>query len=424
MAPTTPPLSWELVAGPFVTGGTSVALVTAGGQDEEDNGWMVLGEPLAGQVQVYRQPQPAAVSSWTSVATITNGGGGTTTNGFGTALDLARLSSSSSSSSTRMGLLVGAPQTPDVNNVAEFGSVAYYELDTGAAALGGSSSWTRVGSIQTPPSIVFHAGGEFGAAVSLSASPGAPERPRFVVAAPQSGGTSLSQTKAGKIYTYQYNEAVGDWELATDEPLVGTAGSRLGSSVALSRTGERLVAGAPTAAQGNGSLVYYDWKQETRQWDTLETILGGPDEALGTSVTFLTDSGTVLAVGAPTSNATHGAIRVYQRLDEDHGGGLEKLGSDLVGTEPGQFVGRTLCGTQWSSSQQQEWTLVVAFGTDTGSFHVYYYSTSDQDWVPVAAVAPEPPSMGSAIVSLALSDTADTVVVGLANQQTQVYQLQ
>jgi hypothetical protein len=71
-------------------------------------------------------------------------------------------------------------------------------------------------------------------------------------------------------------------------------------------------------------------------------------------------------------------------------------------------IGTTLCGAQGR----------LAFGTDTGAFHVYEYKGGS--WQEVASG----PSVGAPVVSIAMSEDANTVVVGLQTEITLVYQLQ
>ena len=76
--------------------------------------------------------------------------------------------------------------------------------------------------------------------------------------------------------------------------------------------------------------------------------------------------------------------------------------------QDGEGIGKTLAG---SNNR-------IAYGTDLGSFQVLEWEV-DQ-WVPIASG----PNLGSPVVSIALSEAADTVVVGLENETTYIYRLQ
>ncbi|KAL7580952.1 hypothetical protein ACA910_005768 [Epithemia clementina (nom. ined.)] len=365
--------AWDLVAGPFSgTGlnsghGTSVALA---------GGYLVVSEPSVasvGQVRVYREnPLP-----WTVISAVVD----VNAMSFGSAVDMAIVSRQAS-------LLVGAKDSNDASGLAKFGSAAYYEIDN-------EGSWTLVGSVQTPGTVLFDAGGEFGGAVAMAST-----IRRYAVAAPESSANS-THVKTGKVYTYEYGSG-GDWEQMA-RPLIGEVGSKLGSSIDMAIDGTALLAGAPQGQQGDGAVYYYKWDEATITWKEGISLPGGTGEALGTSVAIISNDGGTIAFGGPSYNTSYGVIRVYKDL----GGFFVQLGSDIVGTE-GQQIGRTLCGSKGT----------LAFGTSTGSFHVYQYN--DGDWVEVATG----PSTGSSVVSIAMSDDQTTVVVGLQDQTTQVYKLQ
>ena len=384
-APTTvPAATWELVAGPLTGSGQN----TEHGRSVAISGdYLVVGEPLAvsvGQVRIYRQ-KPSPMTDLSTVVDVT-------TQAFGSALDLTTATDGVAS------LLIGAKDSEEQDSgggMTRFGSATYYEFDA-------TGQLRRIGSVVRPPGAsLFDAGGEFGGAVAMASTVR-----RFAVAAPESSANA-TRVKTGKVYTYQYNGSRDDWEpmSSTAGLLIGDIGSKFGTSLDMARDGSRLLVGAPEARGGDGSVYYYGWDDNTKIWTNLFRLPGvGSGEALGTSVAILTDEGGTIAFGGPLYNNKRGVIRVFTDL----GGFFVQLGSDITGFADGQQVGLTLCGSQGQ----------LAFGTNTGSFHVYKFD--GEDWVEVATG----PSTGFAVVSIAMSEDGDTVVVGLQNEQTQVYKLQ
>jgi uncharacterized repeat protein (TIGR01451 family) len=136
----------------------------------------------------------------------------------------------------------------------------------------------------------------FGSAIAVSSS-----GQTLVVgaSAASSGGTT-----PGKVYVYSLNN--GSWGSPVGLSNTGvTNGSNLGASVAVSSSGQILVAGAP---QGNGVYVY---TQTNGSW-------GGPlalpiptgAAGNGNSIAISAD-GTVILTGAPNTNGQAGAAYMY-----------------------------------------------------------------------------------------------------------------
>ncbi|KAL7580954.1 hypothetical protein ACA910_005770 [Epithemia clementina (nom. ined.)] len=370
-APTTT-AEWQLIGNPVTSinanggYGGAVAIV--------DN-MVVATEPLVsngGQAHLYRRDE--SKNRWNNLETVLD----LEALEFGSAVDLTNVSGTIS-------LLVGAKETRDVNGDVSFGSAHYYEYN--------GSSLVQIGSTMKPFSLV-EAGGDFGASVAMAST-----LRRFAVGAPSS--STFEKKDTGRVYTYEY---VGtDWQKMTAEPLFGDAGSMLGSSLDMSRDGSRVFAGAPTDQNGNGAVFYYAWNATNSAWKSLFSLGGATKEALGTSVAVLDDSGSLIAFGGPSYGDNQGVIRVYSESGAEF---FTKQGSDIVGAT-NEWIGTTLCGAQGR----------LAYGTDTGFFHVYEYSNGD--WVEVATG----PTLGSAVVSIAMSEDGNSVVVGLANEEVRVYKL-
>ena len=367
----TPSLSWVETAGPLLINessgfGTAVAIAgtfMASSEPGSSNG--------AGRMHLYSKNG----DSWQEATVLSD----SNSEAFGSALDMKIIDG-------KAHLLVGAENTEDDGGYASFGSFSYYRLD--------DSGWSQVGNTIKPAFNLVESGGKFGGAVAM-----AQDIQRIVVGAPDSSldGNNLD---TGRVYTYEYNGS--DW-VSIAGPVVGNAESMLGTSLDISKDGNKMLVGAPQNGNGNGAVYFYEWDQDNGSWGSILPVPGGDGELLGTSVAILNDDATLIALGGPGYGNNQGVIKVYKDFDL----AFFRYGIDIVGQD-GEGIGKTLAG---SNNR-------IAYGTDLGSFQVLEWEV-DQ-WVPIASG----PNLGSPVVSIALSEAADTVVVGLENETTYIYRLQ
>lgn len=341
--------------------------------------FLVVGEPLAnsneGDIAIYERSTNFGLMADSFELD---------TRQFGFSLDAASINSVPT-------IVVGAIATTDETGLVEFGSAHVYQLDQGA--------WTQIGGAIRPSLVPAEAFGQFGFAVAIAGD----NPTRVAVGA----GAALvnGNDDAGKLYTFEL--VGGNWELMA-EPFTGNLQNKgVGQAVDLSQDASRLLVGAPGDRQGDGSISYYEWTGS--EWKRILPLPGSGNEALGASVSIISADGKTIAFGAPgAGDNNQGAVRIFQEstfipLFFDG------LGQDIVGA-PGERIGTTLSGAMNR----------VALGTDTGSFHVYEYD--GQSWIEVPPMGGTP-TLGSRVVSIHITEDANTVVVGLENRQVQVFDL-
>ena len=395
------PAAWYLVGWSLTTtsSGTGYGTAVALAQD-----LVVVAEPLqsnGGQVHIYRRESttrssPATPNSdgstmdeWILLDTIVD----LTALEFGSAVDVSMVAGQAS-------VVMGARETRDTGDVAHFGSVHYYEYSTTSGSSNPYTNLQPVGSRMAPPVSVYETGGQFGSTVAMART----SNRRIAMGAPASG--DFGKAKAGRVYTYEYDGS--QWQPMTAQPLVGDAGFRLGTSLTMSREGDRIFVGAPAGHQQDGSVFYYEWNDQAGEWESIFSLRGQTSqEQAGTSVAILNDSGSLIAFGGPSYNVHQGVIRVFSDIG---GGFFVQRGPDIVGLDQ-ERIGTTLCGAQNR----------IGFGTATGSWYVYEYNGTDQ-WVSVATTEPTN-NVGAAVVSMDMSHDGTMVVLGFANEEVHVYEL-
>ena len=345
--------------------GASVALAGA---------LVVVGQPSilegAGAAEIFQH-----TTEWTTVDTLVDSG----SEEFGSAMDSTFVDGKSN-------LVVGAKAaSQNRSDTDNYGSAHCFELH--------GDSWVPVGEAMHPQLLEGEAGGEFGAAVAMSSKA---NFRRIAVGAPRSSKGANDQDN-GRVYTFQY-DGVG-WQPLT-AALIGIPGSFFGFSLDLMSDGSRLLIGAP----GIDIFFYYRWNQWKRAWVNIFVTSGETGEAFGSSVAIVVDDGSTIAVGGPAHGDGRGVVRVYSQSSS--GDSFSQIGNDIVGSD-GERIGTTLCASNGR----------LAYGTDTGSFHVFEYSGGN--WVEVATG----PSVGSAVVSIAISQDTNTLVLGLANDEVLIHDL-
>ena len=191
----------------------------------------------------------------------------------------------------------GARQN-DRTGVVDAGHVRTYQWNAG------TSEWDQWGSDINGEA----AGDYFGSAVSLSSA-----GTILAVGAPRNS-VGLSATNAGHFRVFAWDNAAGDWAqqgIDTD----GVVGEKLGTSLELSSSGARVLAGAPDNDSGGsraGAARLYEYS--AGMWSTVGTdLLGDVQDEAGTSVS-LSGDGTTASIGYPFNDdggTDAGGARVF-----------------------------------------------------------------------------------------------------------------
>lgn len=340
---------------------------------------MAVGEPLGavsemGDVSIYDRSS----NNWQ----LDDTGFAQNTIKFGIAVDGAMVDGVPS-------IVVGASETFDSTGLSNIGSAHFYQRDSI------TGSWGALGNPVQPSFSVNEVNANFGNSVAM-----ATDELRYAVGSPQSSMDEAENT--GKVHIYQYSGT--QWELMGD-PIVGSEeNNQIGASVDMSKDGQRLLIGAPGHRNGDGGVYYYGWTGT--EWASLVSFRGIMSEAIGTTVSIISEDGKMIAWGGPSYQGDKGLVVVYE---ESQPGFYTQVGNeDIVGAS-GDRIGASLSGAQGR----------VCFGTSNGSFRVYEFDRTTGKWVQVATG----PNLGVPVVSISMSADGNSVAVGLDNQSVAVYDL-
>lgn len=211
-----------------------------------------------------------------------------------------------------VGALREASNATDVNGNGADNSVA----GAGAAYVFNRSGSTWGGPVYLKPQPQSVKGDDaFGNSVAISG-----DGTTIAVGAPAEDSSTTgvnpapneSRMNSGAIYVFQYTGADPPWApQAFLKATISAVGAQLGFSVALSRDGNVLVAGAPkessTTGKVNDGLAYVYTRASTTWTATMSLAASNNDMAdnFGTSVAIARDASTIL-IGAPgeSSNST------------------------------------------------------------------------------------------------------------------------
>lgn len=191
------------------------------------------------------------------------------------------------------------------------GSANVYEYNDG------TSQWTKMGSRILGSGTYYEL---FGHSVDIN-----DDGDRIVVSAVNSEEDSTT-LNTGLIQVYEFVN--NDWEQLGGDIFGAVSGDNLGDEVSMNGAGDRIVAGASFADEGDynvGQVKIFDYDTSTQDWVQVgDTILGecGFDQS-GKAVAMSGD-GSRLIVGAPLNNYYTGHARVYEAIpgfvdyDNDH----------------------------------------------------------------------------------------------------------
>lgn len=110
----------------------------------------------------------------------------------------------------------------------------------------------------------------------------------------------------GIVRTYYFDGT--QWQPRGEFLLGPEAACQYGNSVALNRSGNTLVVGAPRYNNFSGGVFVYDWVG-TDWVQRGSTIMGNPSSQAGTSVD-INANGNIVAVGEPWRNSANGGVQV------------------------------------------------------------------------------------------------------------------
>jgi hypothetical protein len=164
----------------------------------------------------------------------------------------------------------------------------------------------------------------------------------FSVAVSGDGSTAVAGAPAATVdsdanrgLVYVFTKPGGNWadiaQTATLDALGGAASDGLGSSVAISADGSKVVAGAPHSLSGSGAAYVFarpagGWSGATEQLATLTASDAAANDLLGSSIAVSGDGSTV-AAGAPEAaigaNAGQGAAYVFVQPGGGWGSGTQ-----------------------------------------------------------------------------------------------------
>ena len=181
-------------------------------------------------------------------------------------------------------------------------------------------------------------------------------------------------TNSGKVFSYAWDGS--NWTIRGNE-IVGDDKSYFGTSIAMSKDGNRLVIGGPKANNNRGQVKVYDFNGT--DWVQKGSVLTGtsPDDEFGFYVSA-SESGDVFAVGTPMirkDSSNKGYVKLYKwngtdwvghgnvingTVSDSHFGYCVSVSADgtivAVGAEKGNILGDTsgsvdvyeLSGNSWT----------------------------------------------------------------------------
>jgi hypothetical protein len=234
-----------------------------------------------------------------------------------------------------------------------------------------------------------------------------------VVVAGAPFSSKLNIVRGGRLYAFEFSPGLGNWIPRQAAFLTGDqAESNLGSSVDLSSDGSILVAGGPGRNAGTGYVVVYAW--DGFRYSITSTLEGETSgEKFGSSVRILTLDGNYIAAGAPTYNAGQGVIRVFQR---QLNGTYSLLGPPIIGYA-GDSLGASDSITSGGIDSEMS-GLVVLASTASGMLRRYVFDTQTVSWNDATSLST---GFTSSPV-IASSQTGRSMVVG-GNNAVVVYNL-
>jgi hypothetical protein len=213
------------------------------------------------------------------------------------------------------------------------------------------------------------------------------------------------------VQVHVRDSASGTWDF---QPVPSLGQGDTGAALAVSRTGQTLVVGAPLNGIESvipGMVRVYRWIPSTAIWRQVgQTLVGGRDgDFFGLSVA-LSENGSLLAIGAPSVDVNadgqvipqSGQVRIYQL---DANSGLWERFGTLDGRITDQGLGTTIALSGDGS--------LIAVGSASGALQTYRSAELDGSWVEWGDGWEVNPTLGSPPVVMALASNGR--VLGVFN---------
>jgi len=192
----------------------------------------------------------------------------------------------------------------------------------------------------------------------------------------------------GYVQMERYSSSTGNW--APIGVLIGSSsGDRLGTSLAISGSGDRIAVGS-ILSTAKGQVQVYDYSGPVTSWSQKgSTFTGANNNDYAHNVTLSRDGGT-LAIGTreQTSGGYRGFVRAYQFDSSDEVNDWAQIGSDLTAGTSNDNEGFAYgTGSLALSADGTE----IAVGSiyhhdeggenkDIGAVYLFEYSTSSSTW--------------------------------------------
>lgn len=286
-------------------------------------------------------------------------------------------------------LIVGAPRVLVNGTLTESGA-AYCYISNGG-------EWQKLGPTLRGDETVLGANELFGAAVAASTNG------VVLVGAPGSA-VGIEVGSQGRFYVFEFDDSKTQWTLALDI-FARVPNVTLGSALDIARDGSHFAIGA----QGQSGTMGY---VEIYEKDGTEFILAGvvqsteENDGYGTSVSVISPTGDIIAVGAPNDLNGRGRVYVYQKNST---GTYIQVGDPIVG-ETGERLGEMVAGE--SSSPR------VFLGTAQGRVKQFNYDAGLKAWVSGGTVDT---GLGSNLQALAVSSQSQAFAAG-GNNDAAIYE--
>jgi hypothetical protein len=178
---------------------------------------------------------------------------------------------------------------------------------------------------------------------------------------------------AGAGYVSIFDYTAGSWVARTE--IQGSAGDRIGQSVALSEDGTFLAIGAPLST--NRYVVVLRW---TGSWNFFgSTLYGGGVHEFGRSLALSAD-GLTLAIGSPTAPGG-GTERGLTRVFRWGGSSWSQLGTDINGIANNDQSGWSVALSDDGNTVAIGSRLADDAGNASGTTRVYQWSSTLLEWI-------------------------------------------
>ncbi len=162
-------------------------------------------------------------------------------------------------------------------------------------------------------------------------------------------------------------------------------GWHYGYDLALSHTGDVLVVAAPRALSGRGLVSVYRFDWYSLAWEKIGDNIHGQHEMeeFGTSVA-VSETGNLIAIGAPRASSKPGAVRIFEFSGKDGNGDgegsiWEQVGEDILGESENDRAGSAVDILTHNGDAFVAVGALMDLYTE-GSVAVYKYEKAVEEW--------------------------------------------